>query len=285
MEDAESVKPVSITLSGRQEIEQFDKKQEKTQSLQIPEWFMAEAFVKSGMFKGIGSVYKAFTKIMAGKELGLGPFTSMRALHVLPDGVEMHYTLIGALIKKSGKYDFEIATVTDTEVVINFYAIPSPVNPVGRLIGTSRFTIEDAKKQKLVKADSAWEKTPRNMLTARAMSNGAKWFCPDAIMMPLYAVNELESQDVIDAEAMEMLTDAHESMKRPPWLIDMIADIAAKVMPYQGDVVREVAVDYSVTDEALCDMIDRLAQANGLGGMFTATWKAQHLTETEQEDA
>lgn len=42
-----------------------------------------------------------------------------------------------------------------------------------------RFTIEDAKRQGVVKAGSAWEKTPGNMLRARCLSNAIGMLCPE----------------------------------------------------------------------------------------------------------
>lgn len=44
---------------------------------------------------------------------------------------------------------------------------------------TSRFTLEDAQRQGLVKPRSAWEKTPANMLRSRAISNGVAMLCPE----------------------------------------------------------------------------------------------------------
>ena len=48
-------------------------------------------------------------------------------------------------------------------------------------VGESKFTIEDAKRAGLIKPDSAWLKYPRAMLFSRAISQGARLFCPDAI--------------------------------------------------------------------------------------------------------
>ena len=41
----------------------------------------------------------------------------------------------------------------------------------------------------LVKDKSGWVKYPRNMLFARAMSNGVRWFAPEATGgLPVYTV-------------------------------------------------------------------------------------------------
>lgn len=44
-----------------------------------------------------------------------------------------------------------------------------------------KFTIEDAKKQGIVREKSAWVKTPGNMLRARVLSNAIAMLCPEII--------------------------------------------------------------------------------------------------------
>ena len=52
--------------------------------------------------------------------------------------------------------------------------------------------------------DSAtWKNFPRNMLYARAISNGAKWHCPDVFGGPVYTPDELGA--TIDGETGEMI--------------------------------------------------------------------------------
>lgn len=61
--------------------------------------------------------------------------------------------------------------------------------------GVSRFTLDDARAANLIKSDSraAWNTSQRNMLLARSMSNGVKWFVPEIMNgMPIYAPGELE---------------------------------------------------------------------------------------------
>ncbi len=46
---------------------------------------------------------------------------------------------------------------------------------------TDSFTIEDAKKQFLLRPNSAWTKTPGNMLRARLLSNVVAMLCPEIV--------------------------------------------------------------------------------------------------------
>ena len=65
----------------------------------------------------------------------------------------------------------------------------------GERRGISRYTVEDAETAGLIKRDkpkSAWMAARRNMLLARAMSNGCKWFVPEVFAgMPVYAEGEI----------------------------------------------------------------------------------------------
>jgi hypothetical protein len=67
----------------------------------------------------------------------------------------------------------------------------------GEQRGVSRFTEADARQANLIKENldrrAAWNTSRRNMLLARTMSNGVKWFVPEVMNgMPVYALGELE---------------------------------------------------------------------------------------------
>jgi hypothetical protein len=69
-----------------------------------------------------------------------------------------------------------------------------------QLVPTSVFTMEDAKRSEVLSGGNKknWEKFPRNMLFARALSNGARRHCPDIFGGPAYTPEELGAQ--VDAE-------------------------------------------------------------------------------------
>ena len=56
-------------------------------------------------------------------------------------------------------------------------------------------------------SNTNWRKYPRNMLFARAISNGARWYCPDLFGgSPVYTPDELGAE--VDGETGEVLGDA-----------------------------------------------------------------------------
>ena len=145
---------------------------------------LGEVFVESGMFKDVKSIAEAQVKIMAGRELGLTPLESMTNVYIVNGKVACQAKVIAGLIKRSEKYGYVVTSLTDEECTIT---ILESDNEIGR----SSFTMKDAAKAGLVNKDS-WKYYPRNMLYARALSNGAKWYCPDVYSG--YIVEELEDE-------------------------------------------------------------------------------------------
>lgn len=160
---------------------------------------IAQAFAASGYFKDARDAAQAFTKILAGQELGIPPMQAMTGYHIVEGKPAPSATLIGALIKRSGKYDYTIMVLTDEECSLGFYQD-------GELIGESHFTLADAKVAGLVRGGSGWTKFPRNMLFARALTNGARWFCPDVFGGPVYTPEELGAD--LDGEGDPVLAEA-----------------------------------------------------------------------------
>ena len=141
---------------------------------------MAKMFVESKMFDGISQVAQAFVKIQAGAEIGLSPFASMSGIHIIKGKVSIGAGLMAGCVKGSGKYDYLVTKMDEAICTIDFLQ-------GGKVIGTSSFTIAEAKKAGTQNLD----KFPRNMLFARAMSNGVKWFTPDVFTMPVYTPEEM----------------------------------------------------------------------------------------------
>jgi hypothetical protein len=71
-------------------------------------------------------------------------------------------------------------------------------------VGVSEFTLADAKKA----GTQNLEKFARNMLFARAMSNGVRWYCPDVFDSPVYTPEELGANvdgegNYVDVQVLE----------------------------------------------------------------------------------
>ena len=162
---------------------------------------LGEVLSKSGFFQDSQSAAQAIVKILAGRELGFGPVASMTGINVIKGKVSLSANLIAAAVKRSGRYNYRVIRLDDQSCSIKFFE-------GGKEIGDSTFTMDDAKTAGL--ATDNWRKFPKNMLFARAMSNGAKWYCPDLSGGPLYTPDELGAE--IDGETGEVISapDWHE---------------------------------------------------------------------------
>ena len=148
---------------------------------------LCEVFVKSGIFEDVKDVAQAIVKVLAGREIGLTPLESMMNLYIVKNRVAASSKVISSLVKKSKVYDYKITKLDNEECNIEF--VKYSAEGVAEVIGTSSFTIKDAARAGVVNGTN-WKNYPRNMLFARAITNGARWFCPDVYSG--YAEEELE---------------------------------------------------------------------------------------------
>lgn len=144
---------------------------------------MGKAFAESGMFPDTKQAAQAIVKIQAGQEIGIPPFAAMTGIHIISGKPTIGAGLIASKIKSSGKYDYRVKEMTDTVCSIDFFEGKNE-------LGNSTFTIEDAKKAGTKNLD----KFPKNMLFARAISNGVKWFTPDVFNGPVYTPEEMNAE-------------------------------------------------------------------------------------------
>jgi len=161
---------------------------------------LGKAMAASGFFADSRDAAQAVVKILAGRELGFGAVASMTGVNIIKGKVSLSANLIAASIKRSGRYNYRVVQMDDNTCTIAFFE-------GGEKLGTSTFTMDDAKRAGL--GGQNWQKFPRNMLFARAISNGAKWYCPDLSGGPLYTPDELgatvdgETGEVVDAPTPE----------------------------------------------------------------------------------
>ena len=180
------------------------KDETENQELQVSEMLrepmeLGKVFAASGIFKDVKTAAQAVVKILAGKELGLSPIESMNSLYIVNDKIAVLATMIAARIKRSAKYDYRVIKLDETECSISFVSM----NGVDEFkeLGISTYTIKDAAKAGIVNKDN-WRNYPRNMLFARALSNGARWYCPDSLAS-FHSVEELQD---LSAEKPAVIT-------------------------------------------------------------------------------
>lgn len=210
---------------------------------------ISKAFVASGMFgTDMDKISKGITKIMAGQELGLAPFASMRAVHVIEGNATLSANTMAGMVKSSGRYDYEVKKKDLTGCDIDFFEIR---NGKRVKIGSETFDIDEAKmagmfdpecpnaplehnlrniekrgrggstytKYNTCNCKDNWKNYPKSMMFARCVSNGVRSYCPDVFSgMLVYTPDELNAQvnatgEVIDMDADGNVTSVPEQKK------------------------------------------------------------------------
>jgi hypothetical protein len=168
---------------------------------------VSKAFVASGMFgRDMDKISKGITKIMAGQELGLAPFASMRAVHVIEGNATLSANTMAGMVKSSGRYDYEVKKKEMDTCVIDFFEIR---NGKRTKIGTESFDKEEARSAGLLNKQN-WQKYPKAMMFARCISNGVRTYCPDVFSgMLVYTPDELDARVGDDGNIIDMDGDGN----------------------------------------------------------------------------
>lgn len=208
---------------------------------------IGKAFVASKMFgDDMDRTSMAITKIMAGQELGLAPFASMRAVHVIEGNATLSANTMAGMVKSSGKYDYDIKKKDLTGCEVEFFEIRS-----GKRVklGIETFDVDEAKmagmfdpecinaplehnlrditmykkgggswnKSNSCNCKNNWKNYPKAMLFARCISNGVRTYCPDVFSgMLVYTPDELNAQVNTAGEVIDMDTDGNVTSPEKP---------------------------------------------------------------------
>ena len=158
---------------------------------------LADHFVKSGFFQDSRDVSKAVVKILYGQEHGIGPVSSMMNVHVIQGKPSMSATMIAAVINRSGRYSYRVKALDAKRCVIAFFEGTEH-------LGDSEFTMQDAATAGLM-SNPTWGKYPKAMLFSRAMSAGARIFCPGVFTGSIYTPEEMGAET--DEEGRPLTVD------------------------------------------------------------------------------
>jgi hypothetical protein len=112
--------------------------------------------------------------ILTGRELGLGPMASLRGLQVIDGSVSMTAQMMAARIF-AAHHKVEWLESTDKAAEIRI----TRGDGLGEAVG--RFTIADAQRAGLA-GKTNWQRYPRAMLRARALTECAGMICSDVIL-------------------------------------------------------------------------------------------------------
>ena len=138
------------------------------------------------------AVAQMATKVLAGREMGFGPFASANGIHIIKGKPGVGANLMASAVKAHPRYNYRVREMTGKVCKIEFFERAD--SGEWESIGVSEFTEADARAA----GTQNMNKFARNMLFARAMSNGVRWFCPDVFNGNSVYVPEELGADVDD---------------------------------------------------------------------------------------
>lgn len=136
---------------------------------------MAHQAVTSKMYRGIGDASGVMMIMLAARELGIPPMQALNGgINIINGKVEISARMMSALIRKAG-HSIKIKESTDALCVL-----------IGKRVDTGEteevsFSFIDAQKAGLVKAGGGWQKFPKDMCFARALSRLARQLFSDVV--------------------------------------------------------------------------------------------------------
>lgn len=136
---------------------------------------MAENAVASKMYRGIGEKAGVMMVMLAARELGIPPMQALNGgLNIIQGKVEISARMMNGLIRRSG-HQISVKENTDDHCVL-----------IGKRTDTGEvhevsFSVAEAQKAGLIKPNGGWQKFPKDMCYARALSRLARQLFPDVI--------------------------------------------------------------------------------------------------------
>lgn len=240
---------------------------------------LGQVFTKSGFFSDTKDAAQAIVKIMAGAELGFPAIASMTGIYIVKGKVSLSANLMAAAIKRCGKYNYRVRQHTAEICEIEFFEN-------GQSVGVSTFTKADATKAQTQNMD----KFARNMLFARAMSNGARWYCADIFGGAVYTPDELGERVNEDGEVIES-EPAPAKQSAAPVAAPPAAMPADDNEPLEGEIVAsgedDPGEEYAAAkaQEAAHSELDQKLKAIFIGkGKDESEWRAYYQQNIEQRD-
>ncbi len=143
----------------------------------------------SRLFSQYGSPEAVFSIVLAGRELGLGTMASLRGFHVVEGKPTMAADLMRALVLASAKAEYFVCKTRTKETATwetKRKGDPYPVEVT--------YTMAEAILAGVIRAKSAWEKHPIDMLAKTASAKLCRLVYAD-VTFGLYATEEMEGAE------------------------------------------------------------------------------------------
>lgn len=216
---------------------------------EVKEW--GDIFFKSGMFTDLNNMAQAMVKIKAGNELDIPPFMAMNGIHIIKGKTSLGATIQASLVQRSNAHRYQVHKLDTDSCVIEFFGRGADGN--WKSLGLSEFSMADAEAAKLAgkggSNEAMYTKYGRNMLFARALTNGMRWYTPELLQS---ADGQVASFDDFDAD--KVIADTTDPVQIG------VGSAEAPAAP-AGEPGDETAIDAEVTEVAQEGPVDEVLQS------------------------
>jgi len=176
---------------------------------------------------GVNDMY---TTTLVGKEIGVGPFTSIYEIYMVNGQASMSGKMMLALIWRAGHKLTVI--IEETQSTVKCWR---RIDGVFEHVGDVTFTVEDAARAGLMDKGT-YEQYPKTMLTWRAVTMAARIYYPDVILGVSYVPEELNIEADMDAIPEGVIISEDGSMEMERAVIEMENVLDAEVIgEYDGE--------------------------------------------------
>ena len=178
---------------------------------------------ESGDFDLRGNSGRALARIMYGAEIGLSPIVALAGLFNREGHICMRATTAVALVRASGKYDFENIEISAERATVRATRLKK-----GKQVGTRDYTLtmEEAKIAHMhewvesghgYRQKDIWIQAPAACLWARIAMQAIRWECSDVFGgMPIYDPEELSDKMPADEHKGEQKKPDTNGQKQAP---------------------------------------------------------------------
>ena len=210
---------------------------------------IATYFFKSGLFKELKNIEQAVTIIIAGSEIGVKPFQSIKNIDIIQGQLSVKPLLLASKIKDSEKYDYTILESNNEICSIEFFEF---IDNKRISIGAFSFSIKDAQRAKLA-GRNTWLQYPREMLYNRAMAMGARKYCPDLFFVAVYDRDELlfdtnDNGEVLESIKKNVTKTVPKTKEKTDEVLESIKKNVTKTVPNE---IEAPATELSEDDKLL----------------------------------
>jgi hypothetical protein len=218
----------------------------------------ARGFLPDHYFTGDGveRAAKVLAAIEYGRAVGIEPMIALQNITMIKGKAGASAMLIGAQLRRAG---YKITTswydqqgVACGKEMPGVWGCKITLSKNGEVTGDGVFSLTDAQRAGLIKADSGWANYPKDMLYARALTQAAREGAQDAVLGMAYTGEELGVETDYDGNV--------DTVRLPPAVVDQPVVLDGVIVPGQEAVQSSAGVQAAPSPDVVVAEAKPIAQ-------------------------